>query len=131
MIVKKRLWEFALTVLQDEKCTHATLAPYFIHDIVAAGPSLAKYDLSCLQVAMTGGEPIPQIAVSKLLTLIPQIKLCLLYASTEVSAVAQQTLSKESIYRLPYPWMELMEDVEVKITDYEGRVVPIGSGGEV
>ena len=59
------------------------------------------------------------------------MKLCLLYASTEVSAVAQQTLSKESIYRLPYPWMELMEDVEVKITDYEGRVVPIGSGGEV
>ena len=131
LIVKKRLWQFALTVLQDEKCTHASVFPYFIHDIVAAGSSLAKYDLSCLQVAITGGQPVPQIAMSKLLTLLPQMKLCFLYGSTEVSAVVKQKLSKKSIDRLPYARLELMEEVEVKITDDEGRVLPIGSGGEV
>ena len=51
-IVKKGLAEFALRVLQDEKCTVAILLPYFIYDIVARGLSLDKFNLSCLEVIL-------------------------------------------------------------------------------
>ena len=130
-VVKKRLVDFALTVLQDEKCTDALLLPYFIHDIVSAGPSLAKYDLSRLRFGVTGGQPLPQVTMKSLFSLLLSLGVSLLYASTEMSAATHQLLNSSSIECTPYAWMQLLENAEVKITDEEGRVVPVGTGGEV
>ena len=130
-VVKKRLVDFALTVLQDEKCTNAMLLPYFIHDIVAAGPSLAKYDLSRFRFGFTGGQPIPYVIMKSLLKLMPTLGVSNLYGSTEVYVAAHQMLNSSSIECSSYAWMQLLENAEVKLTDEEGRVVPVGTGGEV
>ena len=130
-IVKKRLTEFALKVLQDEKCSSATIVPYFIHDIISANAAVAKYDLSCLQNAITGGQPVSQEVMKKFFALLPQVNMSLTYGSTEAALVVHQELDKDTIEHLPYGWMELNEHVELKITDDEGCVVPIGTAGQV
>ena len=106
-VVKKRMVDFALAVLQDEKCTNAMLLPYFIHDIVAAGPSLAKYDLSRLRFGVTGGQPLPRVIMKSLFSLLPSLGISNLYGSTEVYVASHQMLNFSSIESSPYAWLQL------------------------
>ena len=123
--------EFLLSVLQDEKCTNATLMPYHMYDMAANGGSVAEYDLSCLQFGSVGGQPVPKALADKIFNLLPTLKLVLYYAATEFMVITEQVVDKDNIDLLPYGWMELHPGVEIKIVGADGRVLPVGAIGEV
>ena len=129
--VRDRSIDFFLSVLQNEKCTNAALFPYHLFDMVAAGTSLRKYNLKHLQFAVTGGQPVPKALMNRMLSLLPKLKLILYYATTESMIITEQLVQKKNVHTVPYGWMVLHPGVEMKIVNEEGRVLPVGSIGEV
>ena len=129
--VRDRSVEFLLSVLQDEKCTLATLMPYHLYDMAANGGAVAKYDLSRLRYGSVGGQPAPRTLIDKIFNLLPTLKLVLYYAATEFMLITEQVVSKDNIDSLPYGWMELHPGVEIKIVGANGEVLPVGAIGEV
>ena len=131
LTLTRRLTDFALKVLQDEKCSKAFFLPYLIYDINELGPLMLKYNLECLQRVLTGSQPVPLDVMTKLFTLLPNTEVFLAYGSTETALVASQKLGKDSLGASMYGWMEVLDGVELTIRDDEGRVVSKGTIGEV
>ena len=129
--VRDRSMKFFLSVLENEKCTNASLIPYHLFDIVAEGTSLRQYNLKHFQYAVIGGQPVPKALVNRMLSLLPNVKLNLYYATTEFMIIAEQLIHKKNIHTTQYGWMTLQPGVETKIVNEEGHILPVGSIGEV
>ena len=87
--------------------------------------------ITVIQIGVTGGQPVPQSTMKKLLTHLPNMKVVQLYGMTEVVNSLYQVLGKDTIDRVPYGAMEVNLHLEVQVTDEGGAVLPTGWTGEV
>ena len=123
--------EFLLNVLQKERCTGGMFFPYVVYDIVAVGTQLSRYDLRHLKTCATGGEPVSQALLKRLLALLPSLNICLYYGATETGISSCQLLQKGNIDSELYGWMKPVPYMEIKIADEESSTMPLDTVGEV
>ncbi|KAK3742431.1 hypothetical protein QZH41_002195 [Actinostola sp. cb2023] len=98
-------------------------------------PKVLKYE-NLMNEMIDQAEVLPKVVPRKtikaLLDVFPQNKAILVYAATEVLTVGMQPLSQASIAKKDdYGKMYILPDIEVKIVDDEGLVVPLGTKGEI
>ncbi|XP_013378792.1 acyl-CoA synthetase family member 2, mitochondrial [Lingula anatina] len=110
--VKKGDAQLVRKILQDEKCTHVLTMPYMMYDFIKSEDA-QQYDLSSLQFAMTGGQPILQESAVAFLEKNPTFKLIQAYGGTS------------------FGYLEVGSDIEIKLVDENQRVVPRGTTGEL
>lgn len=122
----------ALGIIQNERCTIAAILPYLMYDI---GSRQGAYDLSCLKVAGTGGQPIPQTLASAFLKMYPSVKIVGIYGCTEATLAAFVSWDAQRVnsdaYITEMGSYEIADAVEIKLTDDEGRVVKRDERGEI
>jgi fatty-acyl-CoA synthase len=119
--------EFVLNVLQNERCTNATLMTYSILDIINH-PHVNKYDLSSLKLVITGGQNIKRHILKTLKSVLPHVKIFEGYGLTEIVQVADR---RHDIGEDGDAGLQLLPNNELKIVDNNNCLVLIGDVGEI
>ena len=120
--------EETLALIEHEKVTHFCCAPAHLVALLNV-PTFDKYDLSSLEMSMTGGASCPIEVIREVQARLPG-KLLEMYGMLEVGSQSQTTYEEdpESVCGLvgkEQPGMQL------KAIDAEGRDCPPGVPGEV
>lgn len=124
-----------LEVLAKHRVTDLLLVPTMLQ-VMINDPSVADYDISCLQRIYYGGSPFSETGIDATLALLPGVKLMQIYGMTESSA----TIST-------LPWQEHSREARAKgrlrsagrafphthirIVDEQDRDKPVGETGEI
>jgi len=90
---------------------------------------LAKYDVSSIRVITTGASPCPHAVKEKVIAYFGDHCLYESYGSTEVGLVTRM-LPQDHLLK-PGSCGQLLDNVELKLVDAEGREVPRGGIGEI
>jgi len=113
-----------------EKCTIIYGTPT-MHIAMMNVPDFANYDLSSLRFACTAGAICPEELIREMKSKYTVDTVGSLYGMTETSPVFFQSLpsdtDKQRAESVGYP----MSHCEVKVVDTAGRIVPIGTPGEM
>ncbi|KAK3701713.1 hypothetical protein QZH41_018868 [Actinostola sp. cb2023] len=119
-----------LQAIQKEKCNALYGTPTMFIDMLNH-PDCSKCDFSSLRTGVMGGSPCPIEVMKKVYTLfhMPEVTIC--YGLTETSPVTNQTLRDDPIDLRVSTVGRVHPNTEAKITSANGRVVPIGSAGEI
>ena len=127
--VKECDLDFLLRLLENERCTNALFMAYIVVDIV--NHSEAKnYDLSHLEAILSGGQPLSIQVLNKLGSILPKCKVIYGYGLSELMPLAAELVSLENTAD-DYQGMDLVPPIEMKITDGDQNLVPVGQVGEV
>jgi acyl-CoA synthetase (AMP-forming)/AMP-acid ligase II len=120
--------EETLALIQREHVTHFCCAPAHLVGLLKV-PDFAKYDLSSLQMAMTGGASCPVEIIREVQARLPG-KLLEMYGMLEVGSQSQTTYEEDpeavcGLVGKAQPGMQL------KAIDADGNDCPPGEPGEV
>jgi acyl-CoA synthetase (AMP-forming)/AMP-acid ligase II len=120
--------EETLALIQREHVTHFCCAPAHLVGLLKV-PDFGKYDLSSLQMAMTGGASCPVEVIREVQAQLPG-KLLEMYGMLEVGSQSQTTYEEDpeavcGLVGKPQPGMQL------KAIDADGNDCPPGVPGEV
>jgi acyl-CoA synthetase (AMP-forming)/AMP-acid ligase II len=131
-----------LETVQRERATRAMLVPTMLKWIVE-NPDFDKYDLSSLQVITYGAAPMPFGVIKKAIERMPQVRFINGYGQTE-SASTLTSLGPEdheivgTDEEKQMKWKRLqssigkpLSDVEIRIVDDTGGIVPAMGVGEI
>jgi fatty-acyl-CoA synthase len=122
-----------LAVLQtvaEERCTALYGVPtMFIAEM--AHPDFAKYDLSSLRTGIMAGSPCPIEVMRKAISLMHLRDITIAYGMTETSPVSFQTTLDAPLERRVATVGTVHPHLEVKIVDGDGKIVPVGTPGEL
>jgi fatty-acyl-CoA synthase len=100
-----------------------------LYDILAL-PDLDRYDLSCLKMVITGGEPVPVATIRRFQERLPGADLVQVYGLTEGSAIATACLPEYAVSKAGSAGKPIL-NVDVRIVDDEGRTLGPGETGEI
>jgi acyl-CoA synthetase (AMP-forming)/AMP-acid ligase II len=131
-----------LETVQRERATRAMLVPTMLKWIVDS-PDFQNYDLSSLSVITYGAAPMPFEVIKKAIELMPHVQFINGYGQTE-SASTLTTLGPED-HRITgteeekqKKWKRLqcsigkpLSDVEIRIVDEDGKILPANTAGEI
>jgi fatty-acyl-CoA synthase len=122
-----------LAVLQtvaEERCTSLYGVPtMFIAEM--AHPDFAKFDLTSLRTGMMAGSPCPIEVMRRAMSLMHLSEITIGYGMTETSPVSFQTTIEAPIERRVSTVGTIHPHLEAKVIDAEGRIVPVGTPGEL
>ena len=122
-----------LTTLQavhEERCTHLHGVPtMFIAEL--DHPRFAEFDLSCLRGGIMAGSPCPVEVMKRVNTLMHMTEVTIAYGMTETSPVSFQSSTDDPVHKRVSTVGRVLPHLEVKIVDGDGRIVPVGSKGEL
>jgi fatty-acyl-CoA synthase len=122
-----------LAVLQTvdaERCTSLYGVPtMFIAEM--AHPDFDKFDLSSLRTGMMAGSPCPIEVMRRAMSLMHLSEITIGYGMTETSPVSFQTTIEAPIERRVSTVGTIHPHLEAKVIDAEGRIVPVGTPGEL
>jgi fatty-acyl-CoA synthase len=122
-----------LAVLQtvaEERCTALYGVPtMFIAEM--AHPDFEKFDLSSLRTGIMAGSPCPIEVMRKAISLMHLDEITIAYGMTETSPVSFQTKLDAPIERRVSTVGTVHPHLEVKVVDTEGKIVPVGTPGEL
>jgi long-chain acyl-CoA synthetase len=122
--------EEALRIIAREKITSTFLVPTMLNRIVNLPETvLAQYDVSSIRVLSTGASPCPQSIKEKVIAYFGAHCLYESYGSTEVGLVTR--MKPEDHTRKPGSCGRVLDNVEIKLLDGDGREVPQGAVGEI
>jgi len=122
--------ESVLDTIQAEQCTALFGVPtMFIAEL--AHPDFSSYDLSSLRTGVMAGAPCPAETMERVMGEMNMTDVTIAYGMTETSPVSFQTSVDDPVDKRVNTVGRVHPHVQVKIIDDEGRVVPVGTRGEL
>jgi fatty-acyl-CoA synthase len=119
-----------LLTVQEEKCTGLHGVPtMFITEL--DHPRFWEFDLSTLRTGIMAGAPCPVEIMKRVIGDMHMENILIAYGQTETSPVNHITLPNDSIHKRTETVGRAVPRVEIKITDENDRVLPIGEKGEI
>ena len=119
-----------LETVAEERCTALYGVPtMFIAEM--SHPRFAEFDLSCLRTGIMAGSPCPIEVMRKAIGQMHLRDITIAYGMTETSPVSFQTALDSPIERRVSTVGTVHPHLECKIVDTAGRVVPVGTPGEL
>ena len=119
-----------LETVQEERCTSLYGVPtMFIAEM--AHPNFDKYDLGSLRTGMMAGSPCPIEVMRRAIGLMHLREITIGYGMTETSPVSFQTVIEAPLERRVSTVGTIHPHMEAKVIDAEGRIVPVGTPGEL
>lgn len=119
-----------LEAVQAERCTALYGVPtMFIAEL--EHPQFAAYDLSSLRTGIMAGAPCPIEVMKRVVRDMHMDQVTIAYGMTETSPVSFQSGIHDPIERRVSTVGRIHPHLQVKITDPDGRVVPVGTQGEI
>ena len=131
-----------LQTAQDEQATRAMLVPTMLKWVIE-DPGFHEYDLSSLSVITYGAAPMPLHVIRKAIAEMPGIRFINAFGQTETASTitvlgpedhvieGTEAEKEKQLKRLTSSIGRPLADVEVKIVDEEGTVLPAGEVGEI
>ena len=119
-----------LIAIDQEKCNSVYGTPTMFTDMIE---TLKSYpiDTTCLETGIMAGAPCPEKLCQDVIKYLNADKFTIAYGMTETSPVSFQGFPEDSIElkttTIGYP----VPHVEVKVVDEQGRIVPVGTPGEL
>ena len=119
-----------LQTVQEEKCTGLHGVPtMFITQL--DHPRFSEFDLSTLRTGIMAGAPCPVAVMKRVIGDMHLGDILIGYGQTETSPVNHITRSDDSIQKRTESVGRAVPWVEIKITDENDCVLPIGQKGEI
>jgi fatty-acyl-CoA synthase len=119
-----------LETVAEERCTSLYGVPtMFIAEM--AHPDFDKFDLTSLRTGMMAGSPCPIEVMRRAMSLMHLSEITIGYGMTETSPVSFQTTIEAPIERRVSTVGTIHPHLEAKVIDAEGRIVPVGTPGEL
>ena len=119
-----------LEAIEAEKCTALHGVPtMFIAQL--EHPRFSEFDLSSLRTGIMAGSPCPIEIMRRVVEEMHCQELTIAYGMTETSPTISQTRTDDAIERRVSTVGTVFPNVEVKITNKIGEIVPIGDTGEL
>jgi fatty-acyl-CoA synthase len=119
-----------LEAVQAERCTALYGVPtMFIAEL--EHPQFSHYDLSSLRTGIMAGAPCPIEVMKRVVRDMHMEQVTIAYGMTETSPVSFQSGTDDPIERRVSTVGRIQPHLQVKIIDPHGRVVPVGSQGEI
>lgn len=122
--------EKSLRAIISEKCNVLYGTPTMFVDLIAKQREL-KLDLPDIELANTGGSVCSPQLVKNITQELKVKKMQSVYGLTETSAVVFQSLPHDKNELVEEFVGTVSENVEAKVVDKEGNVVPFGMPGEL
>jgi acyl-CoA synthetase (AMP-forming)/AMP-acid ligase II len=131
-----------LETVQREKATRAMLVPTMLKRIVDS-PDFARYDLSSLNVVTYGAAPMPFEVIKKAIEVMPHVQFINGYGQTETASTLTTLGPEDHIIggteeEKQKKWDRLrssigrpLSDVQIRIVNEEGEILPACSRGEI
>ena len=92
---------------------------------------LARLDLSSLRTGIMAGAPCPIETMRKVIARMHMSQVTIAYGMTETSPISFQSSLDEPLERRVSTVGRIQPHLEVKIVDSDGRIVPVGTAGEL
>ncbi len=122
--------EAVLNAVQEERCTGLHGVPtMFI--AVLDHPRFKEFDLSTLRTGIMAGSPCPIEVMKRVAGEMNMREITIAYGMTETSPVSFQSSVDDPLERRVATVGRIQPHLEVKIVDVEGRIVPVGTPGEL
>ena len=125
----------AMQAIQDHKVNYTLLIPVMVNTMLNE-PAMSEYDLSSVRMCHYGGAPMPEAILRKVMMELPSWTFHQGYGLTETTAILttldwrQHAVDGPRARRLTSAG-QLSPGWELKITDTEGRELPLGEVGEI
>src|SRR4030042_267096 len=131
-----------LETIHREKATRAMLVPTMLKWVID-DPDFSQYDLSSLKVITYGAAPMPFEVINKAIKVMPWVRFINAFGQTETASTittlgpadhmieGQEEEREKKLKRLTSSIGKPLPDVEVKIVDEEGKVLPPSEVGEI
>ena len=94
-------------------------------------PRFGSYDLTSLRTGIMAGAPCPVEVMRRVISEMHMGEVTIGYGMTETSPISFQSSTDEPLERRVSTVGRVQPHVEVKIVDPQGRIVPVGSSGEL
>jgi fatty-acyl-CoA synthase len=118
-----------LKAVAEERCTSLYGVPtMFIAEL--DHPEFRRFDLTSLRTGMMAGAPCPIEVMRRAIRDMHLTEITIGYGMTETSPVSTQTAIGDPLEKQVSTVGRAHPNVEVKIVDAEGRIVPRGVAGE-
>jgi fatty-acyl-CoA synthase len=119
-----------LETVAAEKCTGLHGVPtMFIAEL--EHPRFAEFDLSTLRTGIMAGSPCPIEVMRRVVGEMHLSEITIAYGMTETSPVSFQTVPDDPLERRVDSVGRIHPQLEVKLVDERGRIVPRGVPGEL
>jgi acyl-CoA synthetase (AMP-forming)/AMP-acid ligase II len=131
-----------LKTVQEQQVERAMLVPTMLKWVID-DPDFQTYDLSSLKVITYGAAPMPLNVITKAVALMPGVRFINAFGQTETAStitvlgpedhIIEGTAEEKEkkIKRLASSIGKPLSDVQVKIVDDQGNVLPPGRVGEI
>jgi fatty-acyl-CoA synthase len=122
--------KLTLEAVEKERCTALYGVPtMFIAEL--EHPEFSTYDLTSLRTGIMAGAPCPIEVMKRVIRDMHMEQVTIAYGMTETSPVSFQSSTGDPIERRVSTVGRIHPHLQVKIVDPLGRVVPVGSQGEI
>lgn len=121
--------DLVLQAIEDEHGTRLGAVPTMLLALLEQRKA-KSYDISSLQLAMSGGAPVPPALTERVRNELG-CDLVTVYGQTELSPIVCQTSPEDSAQDKAHTAGRPLWNVEVRIADPDGAVLPIGQEGEI
>lgn len=122
--------EKVLETVAAERCTGLHGVPtMFIAELNQ--PSFQDHDLSTLRTGIMAGSPCPIEVMRRVVNEMNLSQLTIAYGMTETSPVSFQSGTEDALEQRVSTVGRIHPHIEAKVIDPEGRLVPLGSPGEL
>jgi len=122
--------EAVLAAVQAERCTALHGVPTMFIALLDH-PQFARYDLGSLRTGIMAGAPCPIEVMRRVLDRMHMAEVTIAYGMTETSPVSFQSACDDPIERRVATVGRVQPHLEVRIVDGDGRVVPVGTAGQI
>lgn len=121
--------DLVLQAIEDERGTRFGGVPTMLLALLEQC-KVKDYDLSSLQLSMSGGAPIPVVLTERVRAELG-CDLVTVYGQTELSPIVCQTAPDDSAADKARTAGQPLWQVEVRIAGLHGEVLPVGEEGEI
>ncbi|UEM05589.1 AMP-binding protein [Skermanella rosea] len=122
--------EAVLATVQEERCTGLHGVPTMFISILNH-PRFGEFDLTTLRTGIMAGSPCPTEVMKRVAGEMNMGEITIAYGMTETSPVSFQSSVDDPLERRVSTVGRIQPHLEVKIVDAEGRIVPVGTPGEL
>lgn len=119
-----------LDAVTAEGCTALYGVPTMFSTILDA-EGFDGYDLSRLRTGIMAGAPCPIEVMKRVVERMHMDEVTIAYGMTETSPVSFQSMTDDPIDKRVTTVGRIHPHLEVKLTDAEGRIVPVGETGQL
>lgn len=116
--------------VHDYQVTDLLLVPTMIQMLIDAAER-PDYDVSSLQNILYGGSPISEALVSRVMRLLPNVKLTQVYGMTEAAPVVSVLAHRDHRGHRLKSAGRGAPHTQIMIIDQSGDVAPVGTVGEI